>query len=126
MNTSLYRNHTEADGPGVRDLRASVCEPGLAGEGSLSIVKAIEHLTSAQSSALLEHGGRLIAIQELCQSVVEQLSAQSREQVKRSFKRRIERVLELTDERAMPEASQRAMLSEVNYFLRVLDGSGSA
>lgn len=91
-----------------------------------SLTEALAGLAGVQNNALLEYGGRLIAVRELCQAVVALLPPDSRAQVKQHFRDRIERVLELLDERALPGESQSAFLGEVNYFLRALEPGGPA
>jgi hypothetical protein len=86
-----------------------------------SLAEALASLAGVQSNALLEYGGRLIAVREFCQAVAALLPSDSRAQAKQLFRDRIERVLELLDERALPSESQGAFLGEVNYFLRALE-----
>ena len=119
-----------AEGAGVFDIAN---ETRRANEGrdaappendDQSLTEALAGLAGVQSNALLEYGGRLIAVRELCQAVVAVMPPDSRAQVKQYFRARIERVLDLLDERALPSESQSAFLGEVNYFLRALESEG--
>lgn len=125
MNTQAY---VEAGIERRIDLRALACDtrdegPAEQAEAHASLAQSLAQVASAQGNALLEYGGRLIAIQELCYALAAVLPLESRVLVKQHLRERIERVLALTDENAMPGATQSTLLGEVNYFIRALDGS---
>lgn len=132
MNKRLDHEALMAEGAGVFGIpneiqqKREVRDAAPPENEDQSLAEALAGLAGVQSNALLEYGGRLIAVRELCQAVVALLPADSRAQVKQHFRDRIERVLELLDERALPGESQNAFLGDVNYFLRALEPGGPA
>jgi hypothetical protein len=83
--------------------------------------RAIVALSSAHSSAIIQHGTWMLVAGEMISSIASQLPPQMRTDIADTFRKRIERLLALGDDKVLPATYTSELMKEVNRYLKVLE-----